>query len=142
MTPIAIRAEHTKSGKPRFRAIAGNRQSVGQTMGEALDSLTADWDDDIQEAAVLIQRFQPDTYFTATQYRRMQDLLDRRALLTAEERAELEALIDAEYELGRLSSGRAAELAGIPRVEFLLSLGRYKVFAFEAELTDLEQAHA
>ena len=28
------------------------------------------------------------------------------------------------YELGRLSSGRAAELAGMPRVEFLLSLGR------------------
>jgi predicted HTH domain antitoxin len=46
------------------------------------------------------------------------------------------------YELGRLSSGRAAELAGIPRVEFLLSLGRYKVFALEAELTDLEQSNA
>ena len=46
------------------------------------------------------------------------------------------------YELGRLSSGHAAELAGIPRVEFLLSLGRYKVFALEAELTDLEQSNA
>ena len=42
------------------------------------------------------------------------------------------------YELGRLSSGRAADLAGMPRVEFLLSLGRYKVFPFEAELRDLE----
>ena len=42
------------------------------------------------------------------------------------------------YELGRLSSGRAAELAGMPRVEFLLELGRYKVFPFEAELSDLE----
>ena len=42
------------------------------------------------------------------------------------------------YELGRLSSGRAAELAGMPRVEFLLTLGRYKVFPFEAELHDLE----
>ena len=30
------------------------------------------------------------------------------------------------YELGRLSSGRAAELAGMPRVEFLLALGRYQ----------------
>lgn len=29
------------------------------------------------------------------------------------------------YELGRLSSGRAAELAGMPRVKFLLALGRY-----------------
>ncbi len=46
------------------------------------------------------------------------------------------------YELGRLSSGRAAELAGIPRVEFLLSLGRYKVFTLEAELSDLEQSNA
>jgi predicted HTH domain antitoxin len=41
------------------------------------------------------------------------------------------------YELGRLSSGRAAELAGMPRIEFLLALGRYKVFPFEAELRDL-----
>lgn len=46
------------------------------------------------------------------------------------------------FELGRLSSGRAAELAGIPRVEFLLTLERYKVFPFEAELRDLEQSHA
>ena len=46
------------------------------------------------------------------------------------------------YELGRLSSGRAAELAGMARVEFLLELGRYKVFPFEAELRDLEGEHA
>jgi len=42
------------------------------------------------------------------------------------------------YELGRLSSGRAAELAGMPRVEFLLNLGRYSVFPLESELRDLE----
>jgi predicted HTH domain antitoxin len=42
------------------------------------------------------------------------------------------------YELGRLSSGRAAELAGVPRVAFLLSLGRYKVFPLAAELEELE----
>ncbi|MBN1977019.1 MAG: UPF0175 family protein [Anaerolineae bacterium] len=42
------------------------------------------------------------------------------------------------YELGRLSSGRAAELAGVPRIEFLLTLERYKVFPFESELRDLE----
>ena len=46
------------------------------------------------------------------------------------------------YELGRLSSGRAAELAGVPRVEFLLALARYQVFPFEAELNDLEQTYA
>ena len=46
------------------------------------------------------------------------------------------------YELGRLSSGRAAELAGMPRVEFLLTLQRYNVFPLEAELRDLERNHA
>jgi len=45
------------------------------------------------------------------------------------------------YELGRLSSGRAAQLAGMSRVEFLTSLGRYKVFPFEAELRQLEADH-
>ena len=45
------------------------------------------------------------------------------------------------FEMGRLSSGRAAELAGMARVEFLLSLSRYQVFPFAAELHDLEQSH-
>lgn len=44
------------------------------------------------------------------------------------------------FEMGRLSSGRAAELAGMPRVEFLLNLNRYKVFPLAAELNDLENA--
>jgi len=46
------------------------------------------------------------------------------------------------FEMVRLSSGRAAELAGMSRVEFLLNLNRYKVFPFAAELDDLENAHA
>ena len=45
------------------------------------------------------------------------------------------------FEMGRLSSGRAAELAGMPRVEFLLNLNRYKVFPLAAELDDLEHEH-
>jgi len=46
------------------------------------------------------------------------------------------------FEMGRLSSGRAAELAGMSRVEFLLSLTRYKVFPLAAELDELESANA
>jgi len=46
------------------------------------------------------------------------------------------------FEIGRLSSGRASELAGMSRIEFLLNLNRYKVFPFAAELDDLENAHA
>jgi hypothetical protein len=47
---------------------------------------------------VLIQRFQPDAYFTAAQYSRMQELLTRRATLTAAEHAEPETLIDTELD--------------------------------------------
>ncbi|MFQ3596996.1 MAG: UPF0175 family protein [Chloroherpetonaceae bacterium] len=46
------------------------------------------------------------------------------------------------YAMGRLTSGRAAELAGVSRVEFLQRLNRYEVFPFAAELNDLENAHA
>lgn len=46
------------------------------------------------------------------------------------------------YELGRLSSGRAAELAGMSRVEFLQTLARYQVFPLDAELQDLEAQNA
>ncbi|NCC61615.1 MAG: UPF0175 family protein [Verrucomicrobiae bacterium] len=42
------------------------------------------------------------------------------------------------FELGRLSSGRAAELAGMSRVAFLLTLARYNVFPMMAELDELE----
>jgi hypothetical protein len=45
------------------------------------------------------------------------------------------------YEMGRLSSGRAAELAGLSRVEFLLSMERYRVFPLQHELQELEKAH-
>lgn len=43
------------------------------------------------------------------------------------------------YEQGRLSSGRAAELADMSRVEFLLNLKKYKVFPLESELLNLEE---
>lgn len=46
------------------------------------------------------------------------------------------------FEMGRLSSGRASELAGMSRVEFLLNLNRYKVFPLAAELNDLETPDA
>jgi len=48
------------------------------------------------------------------------------------------------YELGKLSSGQAAQLAGITRVEFLRWLGRYKVspFALYAETLAQDVANA
>ncbi|NEP84037.1 MAG: UPF0175 family protein [Okeania sp. SIO3B3] len=42
------------------------------------------------------------------------------------------------YEMARLSDSKAAELAGMSRVEFLLNLGKYQVFPFAQELQELE----
>ncbi len=45
------------------------------------------------------------------------------------------------YELGKISSGKAARLAGLNRVDFLLRLGKYKVSPFQADLDEiLEEA--
>jgi predicted HTH domain antitoxin len=41
------------------------------------------------------------------------------------------------YELGRLSSGAAARLAGVPRVAFLARLGEYGVDAFRMSEEEL-----
>jgi len=42
------------------------------------------------------------------------------------------------YEMGRISSGRAAQLAGLNRVEFLESLSRYRISVFNYSLDELE----
>jgi len=48
------------------------------------------------------------------------------------------------FELGKLSSGRAAQLAGMSRVEFLSVLGRYRLspFALTAEELAADVANA
>ncbi len=43
------------------------------------------------------------------------------------------------YEMGKLSSGRAAQLAGLSRVEFLQSLSRYNVPVFDLSTEELER---
>lgn len=43
------------------------------------------------------------------------------------------------YELGYISSGRAAELAGMERVKLLSQLGRYRIPVFNYSLEELER---
>ena len=43
------------------------------------------------------------------------------------------------YELGRISSGRAAEMAGMSRVEFMEQLGRYRISIFNYPPEELER---
>lgn len=41
------------------------------------------------------------------------------------------------YESGMVSQGRAAEIAGISRSEFIEALGRFKVTPFQASMDEL-----
>lgn len=43
------------------------------------------------------------------------------------------------YEMGKISSGKAAALAGMDRVNFLLGLGRYRVSVFNYMPEELER---
>jgi predicted HTH domain antitoxin len=43
------------------------------------------------------------------------------------------------FEMGRLSSGRAAQLAGLSRTEFLNTIGQYQVAPFAMSIGELEQ---
>ena len=43
------------------------------------------------------------------------------------------------YEMGKLSSGRAAEFAGVSRVSFLQSLGEYGAPIFDLTKEELER---
>lgn len=45
------------------------------------------------------------------------------------------------YELEKISSGKAAKLAGLGRVSFLLKMGQYKVSPFQVSMDEiLEEA--
>lgn len=103
MTTIAIVPENPQELPRRFRAVAGDAQSVGATVGEALDALQAQLGGTEQTTLVVVQPMRPDELFTAAQQQRLADLLarwraarDAGAALPPQEQAELDALVDAE----------------------------------------------
>jgi predicted HTH domain antitoxin len=43
------------------------------------------------------------------------------------------------YELGRISQGKAAEIAGLSRADFIEALGRYRVSPFQVTVEELRE---
>jgi hypothetical protein len=114
MTTISILPDTQGSPPNNYRAVAGKLQSVGSTVGEALDALTAQLGEADSTTLVVVQRLRPDLYFTAGQQKRLRELMDRwrtardgGAVLPPEEQAELDALVEAER---RAANQRAAAL--------------------------------
>jgi hypothetical protein len=103
MTTITIFPENSRTQTPRFRAVAGEKQSVGATAGAALDALTAQLGEPQATTVVVVQPMQADALFTAEQQQRLAELMARwRAARDAgtqfppEEKAELDALVEME----------------------------------------------
>jgi hypothetical protein len=113
MTTVAILPISDDSGHRLYRAISGDRQSVGKTAGEALDALTAELADDFP-AMLLIQSVGPDRFFGAAQQQRLAELMarwhnanDQGLTLAHNLQSELDTLAAAELQA---ATARSAEM--------------------------------
>jgi hypothetical protein len=114
MTTVAILPSSDASGELLYRAIAGDKQAVGKTAGQALDRLTTQLGTTEFRAVLLIQSFAADTFFDATQKARLAELMqqwrtarDQGEVLPPAQQAELDALVEAEL---KAATARTANL--------------------------------
>ena len=119
MTTVSIFSVPNDDGGRSYVAVAGGRRCGGKTPGEALDSMTAQFDQLESSTLVVVQNHLPDQFFTAQQRDRLEELMtrwrkarDNSSALSAEEQAELNALVDAELQAaGKRAATMADELA-------------------------------
>lgn len=103
MTTVAILPISDANGEKSYRAISGNKSSIGKTAGQALDALTAQLDEIESNALLLIQSFRPDSCFSAEQQKRLSELMnlwrlarDQGQEFPPEQQAELDSLVESE----------------------------------------------
>lgn len=113
MTTVLV-LPNNQNGKT-FRAISGEKESFGATVGEALDAITEELELTGENAVVYVQDYRADEFFTEAQQTRMAELMqkwrmarDESQTLPNDEQAELEELIEAEL---KGSTARAEKLA-------------------------------
>jgi hypothetical protein len=114
MTTVAILPISNTNGEKSYRAIAGDKYSVGKTAGQALDALTAQLDAIEFSALLVIQSFRPDSFFNVQQQERLSELMsqwrlarDRGQELLPEQQAELNSLVEMEL---KAATARASAL--------------------------------
>lgn len=119
MTRVAILPVPSETGKVAYLAISGDKHSQGSTAGEALDALAAQLDNEEAGTLVIVQTGRPDRFFSAQQRQRLEELMDRwRAArdaggsLSADEQAELSALVDAELGASAARAAASADESG------------------------------
>lgn len=67
MTKVMIFPVPIESGVTAYYAQAGDKQSVGETAGAALDAITTQLQDTDGDTVVVLQKRQPDGFFTVNQ---------------------------------------------------------------------------
>jgi hypothetical protein len=115
MTTVAILSTSDANGQTIYRAIAGDKQSVGKTAGQALDALTLQLgDEDSSSTMLVIQSFRPDPFFSAQQ-QRLSELMSlwqtaqsQGQELSQGQQSELDSLVEAEL---KAAAARSAALA-------------------------------
>lgn len=115
MTTVSILPIPAERGTTTYVAVSGGRQSAGKTVGEALDALNVQLNDDQTGTMVIVQHYRPDQFFDRVQQRRLEELMTRWRMardagqaFPAEEQAELEAMVDTEL---RAAADRCAATA-------------------------------
>ena len=105
MTTISVFPDTTGSPVRLYRAVAGEREAVGPTVGDALKAVTDQMGDPQETTVIIVQPMQPDRFFNADQVRRLRELmtkwrvaLNSGARLPPDEQAELDSLVQAELD--------------------------------------------
>ncbi len=113
MTRVTVLREGADSQEATYRAVGGHTQAMGRTAGEAVDALAARLPEEHAGTLIIVRDLRPDRFFTSEQRRRLDELMvrwraerDAGTTLPAEERAELERLVDEEVQA---TAVRAAE---------------------------------
>jgi hypothetical protein len=103
MTTVAILPISDPNGERIYRAVAGDKQSIGKTAGQALDALTTQLETEETSTMLIIQSFQPDSLFSAEQQQRLTELMNLRRTaqnqgqeISPDHQAELDTLVEAE----------------------------------------------
>jgi hypothetical protein len=118
MTKVAVLPVRSHRGAVAYRAVSGERQSEGKTVGEAIDRLTRQLSSDESGSMVIVMNANSDAFFTAEQRTRLGELMQkwRKARdgghsLDAKEQSELNDLVATELRAsGKRSSAMLKEL--------------------------------
>lgn len=103
MNTVAILPISNASGEKSYRAISGDKQSVGKTAGQALDALTTQLGKVEFRGLLIIDNFHDDQFFTREQQQRLSELMniwriarDQEQELPPEIQIELDNLVNLE----------------------------------------------